>query len=81
MLYEVITENSPNINRLKSKLTLLENRIRDRVQETDSGIMIEDFFKSHNLNEQEQMLFLALLKEEYSTTCARTVTAIPPGYR
>jgi SpoVK/Ycf46/Vps4 family AAA+-type ATPase len=59
-------ENSPNINRLKSKLTLLENRIRDRVQETDSGIMIEDFFKSHNLNEQEQMLFLALLKEEYS---------------
>ncbi len=59
-------ENSPNINRLKSKLTLLENRIRDRVLETDTGIMIEDFFKSHNLNEQEQMLFLALLKEEYS---------------
>lgn len=59
-------ENSPNINRLKSKLTLLENRIRDRVLETDSGIMVEDFFKSHNLNEQEQMLFLALLKEEYS---------------
>ncbi|XPV68830.1 MAG: ATP-binding protein [Halarcobacter sp.] len=59
-------ENSPNINRLKSKLTLLENRIRDRVLQTDSGIMVEDFFKSNNLDEQEQMLFLALLKEEYS---------------
>ena len=59
-------ENSPNINRLKSKLTLLENRIRDRVKETTTGIMLEDFFKTNTLNEQEQMLFLALLKEEYS---------------
>lgn len=59
-------ENSPNINRLKTKLTLLENRIRDRVKETNNDIMLEDFFKSHTLSEQEQMLFLALLKEEYS---------------
>ncbi len=59
-------ENSPNINRLKTKLTLLENRIRDRLKETSNEIMIEDFFKSNDLNEQEQMLFLALLKEEYS---------------
>ncbi len=28
--------------------------------------MLEDFFKTNTLNEQEQMLFLALLKEEYS---------------
>ena len=59
-------ENSPNINRLKSKLTLLENRIKERVKETNNDIMLEDFFKSNELNEQEQMLFLALLKEEYS---------------
>ncbi len=59
-------ENSPNINRLKSKLALLENRIKDRVKKTHSDIMLEDFFKSNELNEQEQMLFLALLKEEYS---------------
>ncbi len=59
-------ENSPNINRLKTKLTLLENRIRDRLKETSNEIMIEDFFKTNDLNEQEQMLFLALLKEEYS---------------
>jgi len=59
-------ENSPNINRLRSKLTLLENRIKERIKETDSSIMMEDFFKKHSLNEQEQLLFLALLKEEYS---------------
>ncbi|RXJ89486.1 AAA family ATPase [Arcobacter sp. CECT 8983] len=59
-------ENSPNINRLRSKLTLLENRIKERVKETDGSIMMEDFFKQYTLNEQEQLLFLALLKEEYS---------------
>ncbi len=59
-------ENSPNINRLKSKLTLLENRIKERVKETPNDIMLEDFFKNHTLDDQEQMLFLALLKEEYS---------------
>ena len=59
-------ENSPNTNRLKTKLTLLENRIRDRINETTDDIMLEDFFKANDLNEQEQMLFLALLKEEYS---------------
>lgn len=59
-------ENSPNINRLRSKLTLLENRIKERIKETDGSIMMEDFFKQYALNEQEQLLFLALLKEEYS---------------
>ena len=59
-------ENSPNTNRLKSKLTLLENRIKERVKVTDSAIMLEDFFKENELEEKEQMIFLALLKEEYS---------------
>ncbi|RXI40266.1 AAA family ATPase [Malaciobacter mytili] len=59
-------ENSPNRNRLKSKLMMLENRIKERVKVTEKEIMLEDFFKEHSLNEQEQMIFLALLKEEYS---------------
>ena len=59
-------ENSPNINRLRSKLTLLENRIKDRLKATDGEVMLEEFFKANSLNEQEQVLFLALLKEEYS---------------
>ncbi|RXJ98182.1 AAA family ATPase [Arcobacter sp. CECT 8986] len=59
-------ENSPNRNRLKSKLLMLENRIKERVKVTDHEIMLENFFKEYSLNEQEQMIFLALLKEEYS---------------
>jgi SpoVK/Ycf46/Vps4 family AAA+-type ATPase len=58
-------ENSPNTNRLRTKLSLLENRIKERVETTKTPIMLEDFFNEHNLNEQEQMIFLALLKEEY----------------
>ena len=57
--------NSPNTNRLRSKLSLLENRIQQRVKTTTKAIMLEDFFKDNNLNDQEQMIFLALLKEEY----------------
>ncbi|MCK5110708.1 MAG: ATP-binding protein [Arcobacteraceae bacterium] len=58
-------DNSPNINRLKSKLTLLENRIQQRVEATTTPIMLEDFFKQFELGTKEQMIFLALLKEEY----------------
>ena len=58
--------NSPSSNRLKSKLILLENRIKERVKVTNNSIMLVDFFKENNLNEQEQTMFLALLKEEYS---------------
>ncbi|MGA1933282.1 ATP-binding protein [Arcobacter sp. YIC-464] len=58
--------NSPSSNRLKSKLVLLENRIKERVKVTNSSIMLEDFFKENDLGDQEQTLFLALLKEEYS---------------
>ena len=59
-------DNSPNINRLKSKLALLENRIKERIKITQNDIMLEMFFKENKLEEKEQMIFLALLKEEYS---------------
>ncbi|MBP7741824.1 MAG: ATP-binding protein [Aliarcobacter sp.] len=58
--------NSPSFNRLKSKLILLETRITERIKVTNNSIMLVDFFKQNELNEQEQTLFLALLKEEYS---------------
>jgi SpoVK/Ycf46/Vps4 family AAA+-type ATPase len=59
-------ENSPNINRLQSKLAMLETRICERISATNDEIMIEGFFKENDLNEQEKMIFLALLKEEYA---------------
>jgi SpoVK/Ycf46/Vps4 family AAA+-type ATPase len=59
-------ENSPSSNRLKSKLTLLENRIQERIQKTDNEIVLEIFFKENRLEAKEKTIFLALLKEEYS---------------
>ena len=59
-------ENSPNANRLQSKLSLLENRIKERVEKTTTPIMLEEFFKENELSQKEQMIFLALLKEEYA---------------
>ena len=59
-------DNTPNISRLKSKLTLLENRIIERIEVTKDDIMLENFFKQYNLDSKEQMIFVALLKEEYS---------------
>ncbi len=58
-------QNSPNTNRLRSKLSLLENRIKERIETTTTTLMLEEFFKEHTLNDKEQMIFLALLKEEY----------------
>ncbi len=59
-------ENSPNINRLQSKLAMLETRISERLNATSDEIMIEGFFKENDLDSQERMIFLALLKEEYA---------------
>lgn len=67
VIKQTFDENSPNIDILKSKMTLLDNRIKDRVSVTTNGIMLEDFFKEYDLNEEEKILFLALLKEEYSS--------------
>ena len=59
-------DNSLSIGRLKNKLTLLTKRIEERVKMTKTPIVVEEFFKEKGLDEKEQRIFLALLKEEYS---------------
>ena len=59
-------DNSLSIGRLKNKLTLLTTRIQERVKITETPIVVEEFFKEKGLDEKEQRIFLALLKEEYS---------------
>jgi len=59
-------ESSPNADRLRTKLEQLESRIKERLETTTTTIMLEEFFKENDLNEQEKMIFLALLKEEYA---------------
>ncbi len=60
------TENSLNIGRLQNKLSLLNKRIKARLEMTDEPIVVESFFKEKEFDEREQKIFLALLKEEYS---------------
>ncbi len=60
------TDTSLGLGRLKNKLVLLSQRILERLKITKEPIMVEEFFKEHQLDEREQRIFLALLKEEYS---------------
>lgn len=60
------TKNSPFISRIRSELKLLEKRISERVTITKEKPEILNFFKENHLNENEQTIFVALLKEEYS---------------
>ena len=59
-------DNSLSIGRLKNKLSLLSTRIKERVKMTKTPIIVEEFFIEKELDEKEQRIFLALLKEEYS---------------
>jgi len=59
-------KKSLSIDRLERSLAKLENRIRDRIRVTKMELAAETLFKEFSLSEKEQIIFLALLKEEYS---------------
>jgi len=60
------TDHSLSLGRMKNKLTLLIQRISERIAVSTEPIIVEEFFKEKELDEREQRIFLALLKEEYS---------------
>lgn len=61
------TQNSPSQSLAKYKLKLLQERIKERVALTDKETVgLEGFFREGGLEEKEQIIFLALLKEEYA---------------
>ncbi len=62
-----VTVDSPSINRIKNRLLELENRINEKIKVTTKEIVVESIFKEHGLNQKEQLIFLALLKEEYAS--------------
>ena len=59
-------KKSLSIDRLEKSLAKLENRIKDRIRVTKMELAAEQLFKDFALSEKEQIIFLALLKEEYS---------------
>ena len=67
-----VHEHSLGIDRLHSKLELLEKRIAERVEKTEDkeSLVLDRFFKQKKLSDKEQVIFIALLREEYSATDA-----------
>ncbi|MEW5831571.1 MAG: ATP-binding protein [Campylobacterota bacterium] len=61
-------EHSLGIHRIQKKLELLEKRIEERIAQTSHDVVLDRFFKTKKLEPKEQVIFLALLKEEYSAT-------------
>ena len=58
--------NSIGVDRLENRLKLLEERIAQRVKTSKKPLSVEIIFKENKLNTKEQIIFLLLLKEEYS---------------
>ncbi len=58
--------DTPTIKRLQNKLALLEKRIEERLAVSEKEMEVERLFREYELDKKEQIIFLALLKEEYA---------------
>ncbi|MRI59327.1 MAG: AAA family ATPase [Epsilonproteobacteria bacterium] len=58
--------DTPTIKRLQNKLALLEKRIEERLAQSQKEMEVERLFEEYELDKKEQIIFLALLKEEYA---------------
>ncbi len=65
-----VHEHSLGIDRLQAKMKLLETRIDERVAQTSENLVLDKFFKTKKMTTLEQVIFIALLREEYSATDA-----------
>lgn len=63
-----VHEHSLGIDRIQHKLKLLEQRIEERVKQTGQTLVLDKFFKQKKMTKYEQVIFIALLREEYSST-------------
>ncbi len=65
--YQKISQNLDDFQTQKAKqnLQILECKIAKRLESSTIKIKVEEIFSSYSLNEKEQIIFLALLKEEY----------------
>lgn len=59
--------HSPSISRATYLLNLLEDTINSRLKLTHKDMRILKLIKEHHLDKNEQIIFFALLKEEYSS--------------
>jgi len=60
-------KDSPNIDSLKNRLNQLETIINKRILKSECDLAVEEISSEFELSEKEKIIFLALLKEEYSS--------------
>ena len=70
LIRQSVHEHSLGIDRVQKKLKHLEKRIEERVAQTSKNLVLDKFFKQKKMNDYEQVIFIALLREEYSSTDA-----------
>jgi AAA+ superfamily predicted ATPase len=62
------SKTSSSIKRLQSKLILIENTVKEKIKKTKIDLPVFNFIRGNELNEKEEIIFLALLKEEYTNS-------------
>jgi AAA+ superfamily predicted ATPase len=68
LIRQNVHEHSLGIDRVQNKLKLLEKRIEERVTQTEESLVLDKFFKQKKMSNFEQVIFIALLREEYSAS-------------
>ena len=66
LLHKISISNKNSIDRLNEKLTKFKDRVESRIKLTHKPLIVEEFIKSKKFDKHQRVIFLALLKEEYS---------------
>lgn len=74
-LYERLSfiRSSAYSDELKAQIKLYEKYIKERLKKSKFYNILADIFKEYNLESKEQIIFLALLKEEYTLSNENSV--------
>jgi AAA+ superfamily predicted ATPase len=70
LIRQNVHEHSLGVDRVHNKLQHLEKRIQERVEQTSENLVLDKFFKQKKMSNFEQVIFIALLREEYSSSDA-----------
>ncbi|XAK32503.1 ATP-binding protein [Campylobacter coli] len=75
-LYERLSfiRSSAYSDELKAQIKLYEKYIKERLKKSKFYNILADIFKEYNLESKEQIIFLALLKEEYTLSNENSVS-------
>lgn len=75
-LYERLSfiRSSTYSDEVKAQIKLYEKHIKERLKKSKFYNILADIFKEYNLESKEQIIFLALLKEEYTLSNENSVS-------